>query len=166
MNLFLLNILLALLWGAISGSFAPETLLFGFVVGYLVLILARPMLGPSPYYSRVWRGVSYLGFFLWALLKSSLIVAWDVMTPGIGAVPAVVAYPLSVKSPAAITLLANTISLTPGTLSLDVSDDQETLYVHAMYHGDEPDIVRADLRQLEQRVQALLEPELEMDTRD
>ncbi len=160
MNAFLLNILLALLWGAVSGSFSPSSLLFGFVVGYLVLIIARPVLGPSAYYSRVGRAVSYVVFFAYELVKSSLIVAWDVLTPGLDARPAVIAYPLELKTAAGITLLANTISLTPGTLSLDVSDDEKTLYVHAMYNGDHPDRVRADLRRLELKVKALVEPDI------
>ena len=160
MNRFLFNILLALLWGAVSGSFAVGTLAFGFVVGYLTLMLAQPMLGPSAYHSRLWRAAVYLVTFLWDLLKSSIIVARDVMTPGLDAVPAVVAVPLEVKSNVAITLLANTISLTPGTLSLDVSEDQKTLYVHAMYHGDDLDRIRRDIKTLEARVKALVEPDL------
>lgn len=160
MNAFLLNIILALIWAAISGEFTMGTLLFGYVVGYAVLWLARPVLGESAYYGRVWRAISYFLHFVYDLVKSSVIVAADVLTPGLWAVPAVVAIPLEVKSPAAITLLANTISLTPGTLSLDVSDDRTTLYVHAMYNGDRPDVVRADIKKLERRVKALMEPEV------
>lgn len=159
MNIFLLNVLLALLWGAVTGSFAPRTLLFGYVVGYFVLLLARPVIGRSAYHGSVWRATSYAAHFVYDLVKSSVIVAADVLTPGLWARPAVVAIPLEVKSPAAITLLANTISLTPGTLSLDVSDDRTTLYVHAMYNGDRPEVVRADIKRLERRVKALMEPE-------
>lgn len=158
MNTFLLNILLALLWGAVSGSFAPGTLFFGFIVGYLILLLARPVLGASAYHARIWRAITYFVLFVRDLFTSSLIVAWDVLTPGLRVRAAVVAFPLRLKSNVGITLLANTISLTPGTLSLDVSEDRTTLYVHAMYHGDEPDRVRNDLRRLEDRVIALVEP--------
>jgi multicomponent Na+:H+ antiporter subunit E len=158
MNAFLLNIILALLWAAITGSFTLATLIFGFLVGYAVLWVARPVIGESAYYNRFWRVVSYVGHFVYDLVKSSMIVAADVLTPGLWAVPAVVAIPLEVKTAGGITLLANTISLTPGTLSLDVSADRSTLFVHAMYHGDDPARVRADIKRLEARVKALVEP--------
>jgi multicomponent Na+:H+ antiporter subunit E len=160
MNRLLFNILLALLWAAVTGSFSPGTLIFGFIVGYLALLLAQPMLGPSAYYTRLWRATVYAVLFVWDLLRSSVIVAYDVLTPGLAGAPAVVAVPLEVRSSVAITLLANTISLTPGTLSLDVSDDRSTLYVHSMYHGDDLDRIRADIKRVEARVKALVEPEI------
>ena len=75
--------------------------------------------------------------FLFELVKSSVNVAAIVLSPRRKLQPAIIAYPLDVKSDAEITLLANMITLTPGTLSMDVSDDRSTLYVHAI---DAPDI--------------------------
>ena len=66
-------------------------------------------------------------------MLSSIRVATEVLTPGYGMRAGILAVPLSVKSEFGITLFANLISLTPGTLSLDVSDDREYLYIHAMY---------------------------------
>lgn len=158
MKLFLLNLILALLWGAVSGSFGLGSLVAGFVFGYLILLLARPAFGPRAYHGQVWRAVALAGFFVKELVASSIRVARDVLTPGLEAKPAVVAYPLEVRGDAAITVLSSLISLTPGTLSMDVSEDKTTLYVHAMYDGDNLDLVRSQLRKIEVRVRDLMEP--------
>jgi len=146
MSLFLLNLLLALAWGAVNGSFGATTLSAGFVIGYGVLLLARPALGPSGYYTGVWRGLAFAAFYVWEIVLSSLRVAIDVLTPRLRARPAILRLPLNAKSDFEITVLANLISLTPGTLSLDVSPDRRTLYVHAMYVDDGPDALRAELK--------------------
>lgn len=156
MKLFLLNILLALLWGAISGTFSAVTLVAGFALGYVVLVLARPAFGPSRYYTGLWRGLAFAAYYVWELVLSSVRVAYDVLTPRLRAEPGIVAVPLDARTDTEITVLANLISLTPGTLSLDVSADRRTLYVHAMYLDDGPDALRADLKErMERRVLAL-----------
>lgn len=78
------------------------------------------------------RWLSLLGFFVRELILSALRVAWLAVQPRLKLRPKIVAYPLTVTSDAQITLLANMITLTPGTLSLDVSDDRRTLLVHAI----------------------------------
>ena len=71
-------------------------------------------------------------FFVKELLLSALKVAWLVVTPKMRLHPAIIAYPLTVTSDLEITLLANMITLTPGTLSIDVSEDRKTLFIHAL----------------------------------
>ncbi|MFN3595914.1 MAG: Na+/H+ antiporter subunit E [Rubricoccaceae bacterium] len=150
---FLINLLLAIAWGAVTGSFALESLLTGFVLGYAALLVARPALGPSPYYLGVWRAIGLGAFFVWELVISSLRVAKDTLSPRMNVQPGIVAVPIEVRTDAEITVLANLISLTPGTLSLDVSADRRTLYIHAMYDADRPEDVRRDVQtKLERRV--------------
>lgn len=76
--------------------------------------------------------LSLILLFIRELILSALKVAWLVVQPGIRIRPAIIAHPLTVTTDAQITLLANMITLTPGTLSIDVSDDRRTLYVHAI----------------------------------
>jgi multicomponent Na+:H+ antiporter subunit E len=152
MPLFLINLVLALAWTAIMGSFTPVTFLAGFVLGYGVLWLGRPALGPSAYYKGIWRGIAFVGFYLWELVVSSVRVAYDVVTPRHRMRPGVVAVPLVAHTDFEITVLANLVTLTPGTLSLDISADRQTLYVHAMYLDDGPDGVREEVQKLERRV--------------
>lgn len=155
MNLFLLNIALALAWAAVNGTFSPVVLAAGFVLGYLVLLVARPALGPSAYYAGLWRALSFALFYLWELAASSARVAIDVLTPRLDVRPGVVRLPLQVRSNLEITMLANLISLTPGTLSLEVSEDNRFLYVHAM-DVESPNDLRRELHEnLESRVLGL-----------
>ena len=72
------------------------------------------------------------GLFVKELLLSALQVAWLVVQPKPRLRPGIIAYPLTVTTDVQITLLANMITLTPGTLSVDVSRDRKTLYIHAL----------------------------------
>ena len=156
MTPFLFNLLLALLWAAAVGSVDPPHLVVGFLAGYGVLWLARPLLGPTGYFSKLPRAVAFAVFFLWELLLSSLRVAWDVLTPRSSRRPGVVAVPLAARTDAEITLLANLVTLTPGSLSLEVSPDRRTLFVHTMFVSD-PAAVRRQIKNgFERRVLELL----------
>jgi multicomponent Na+:H+ antiporter subunit E len=75
-------------------------------------------------------------FFLWELLLANLRVARDVLLPLRCLRPGIIAVPLDVTSDVEIALLSNLITLTPGTLSLDVSADRRFLYVHVMNLAD------------------------------
>jgi multicomponent Na+:H+ antiporter subunit E len=154
----LLNILLALIWAAAMTSFDRVNLVVGFVLGYLVIWALRPALGEGAgrYLEKMPRAVRFASFFAVELLKSNLRVAWEVLSPTAHRRPGVVAVPLDAATDAEIALLANLITLTPGTLSLDVSADRQTLYVHTMF-VDDPDELRAEIKQgFERRLLELL----------
>jgi len=156
MNLLSLNLLLALLWAAVTGTVTLANLAVGFLIGTGVLAVVGRAVGDIGYLSRLFRGLGLALFFLWELLVSSFRVAWDVITPRHNMSPAVVAVPLDVSSDAEITLLANLISLTPGTLSLDVSEDKKTLFVHAMYVDDADAFRRSIKHDFERRVRGVM----------
>lgn len=156
MRVFLLNIVLAVIWAVAATSFERPNLIVGFILGYLVLWLARPLLGDTHYFRKVPQALGFTWFFLVEVLKSNLRVAKEVVAPRTRRRPGVVAVPLEAMSDAEITLLANLITLTPGTLSLDVSPDRSTLYVHAMF-VDDPEALRAEIKDgFERRVLELL----------
>ena len=146
MRAFLLNLLLALLWAAVVGSVDPAHLLTGFVVGYGVLWLARPVLGPTRYFGKLIEALRFVTFFVYELVLSNLRVAWDVLTPKAYRRPGVVAVPLDAESDVEITLLANLVTLTPGSLSLDIAPDRSCLYVHAMF-VDDVEQLRRDVKE-------------------
>lgn len=156
-NLFQLNLLLAFGWGALFGDFSLGNLAAGFLIGFVALGVVSPLFGQTSYFVKAVR-MAHLGvYFLYELVVSSVQVVWDVLTPMHKSRPAIVAVPLEVERPVQITVLANLISLTPGTLSLDVSPDNKTLYVHAMF-VDDPDQVRADIKSgMERRVKEAMQ---------
>ena len=153
MILFALNLVLALFWAMATGEVTLLTLGSGFLVGMLVLHLVGPVLGDSRYAMRFFLAINLALFFLRELLASSVRVAIDVLRPRFTMRPAIIRVPLEVRDDVQITLLANLISLTPGTLSVDVSEDKSHLYVHAMY-GDDPErVVRRVKQKFERRIQ-------------
>jgi multicomponent Na+:H+ antiporter subunit E len=151
-----LNIFLALVWAASTGSIDLPNLAVGFVFAYLVLWLARPALGETRYFRKLPQAFAFAAFFVWELILSNLRVAADVLSPRPRRRPGVVAVPLDATEDAEITLLANLVTLTPGTLSLDVSEDRRTLYVHGMF-VDDPEVFRREIKEgFERRVLELL----------
>jgi multicomponent Na+:H+ antiporter subunit E len=104
------------------------------------------------------QAVWFALFYIRQLILSNLRVAYDILTPTHYMRPGVIAVPLDARTDAEITLLANLITLTPGTLSLDLSADRRVLYVHAMYiDNDDVDEARRQIKKgLERRVLELL----------
>lgn len=138
-------VVLTLFYAALSGSMAWSTLALGAVLSTVALRLMPPARRSTLRLS--WKTVLLAGTFTAQLVRSTWQVVHDILTPGLRARPGVVAVPLSLDDDAAITVLANLISLTPGTLSLDVTDDRRVLYVHTMYLG--PDGADGTRRQIQ-----------------
>jgi multicomponent Na+:H+ antiporter subunit E len=158
MNGLLGNLLLALVWVGMTGEFTPLNFAIGFALGLLILFFARRVVGTPNYLVKTVQVLELVAFLLWELLLANLRVAYDVLTPGYHMRPGVVAIPLDAKSDIEITLLANLITLTPGTLSLDVSSDRSVLYIHVMYvDNDDLDEVRRKIKSgFERRVLEVL----------
>lgn len=142
MTLFLLNLLLALVWMGVTGVGTFVNLVFGLVIGFAALWLTREIWGDTRYFRRLPLIVRLLLLFLYELVLSSLRVARDVLKPRMTFRPGIVAVPIDLKDDLQITMLANLITLTPGTMSVDVSDDRKHIYVHAMDIGDRDQLIR------------------------
>lgn len=136
MTSLLWNLVLALTWGAMTGSFEVDNLLIGFAIGFVVLYVSQRRHGQARYAAKVGTIIGFLGFYLWELLLANLRVAHDVITPRHLGRPGIVAIPLDARTDAEITLVANLLTMTPGDLSIDVSTDRRVLYVHRMYLDD------------------------------
>jgi multicomponent Na+:H+ antiporter subunit E len=92
------------------------------------------------------------GFFLWELLLANIRIALDVIRPQQGIRPGVVAIPLDAKTDGEILLLSALINITPGSVTIDVSDDRRTLYVHVM-HIEDVETTRREIKEgFERRV--------------
>jgi multicomponent Na+:H+ antiporter subunit E len=152
MNLFLMNLFLAFGFAAVKGQLNTGGLVTGFVLGYAVLWLTRTLYGPTRYFQRVPKVLLLVGHFLADLVLSNFRVLWDVVTPSHISRPGIVGVPLDVESEMEILLLANLISLTPGTLSIDLAEDRSVLYIHVMFL-DDPDRARREIKEgLERRI--------------
>jgi multicomponent Na+:H+ antiporter subunit E len=127
-------IVLAIIWAAITGGLTLPNIILGAAVAALALIFLRDRFRSKGGVGRALRLLSLGLFFLRELILSAISVAGWVLRPNAAAAmsPAIIAFPLTVTRDLEITLLANLITLTPGTLSIDVSADRKTLYVHAL----------------------------------
>lgn len=152
-----INLVLTLLWAGLLGGITLANLVSGFIVSYLLLwLVTRGQRGHDGYFGKLPRCAGFVVYYLWELVKSNAIIAYDVLTPTHHMTPGVIGIPLEAKTDLEITVLANLITMTPGTLSLDVSPDRRTLYVHAMYIHD-ADALRREIKEnLERRVLELL----------
>jgi multicomponent Na+:H+ antiporter subunit E len=137
--------LLALAWMALTGDWSLPALVFSCALGWLLLRLVRPLGGEGFRRVRLARLPGFLLCFLKEVAVANLKVAAAVIAPRGRLRPAIVAVPLALDRDAEIALLANLITLTPGTLSLDLSPDRRTLYVHAMAVTS-PDDLRREIR--------------------
>jgi multicomponent Na+:H+ antiporter subunit E len=126
------NLVLTLIWAAVSGSFSLPNLVLGFAAGALSLWLVREQVSAVRHAVRPVKLLLLIGLFFKELSLSAIKVAILVMRPNMRLRPGIFAFPLSLTRDFEITLLANLITLTPGTLSVDVSEDRKTLYVHAL----------------------------------
>ncbi|HZH01874.1 MAG TPA: Na+/H+ antiporter subunit E [Flavisolibacter sp.] len=152
---FLLNLLLTFIWVALTGQFELINFIFGFLLSFLILWITTRGTGDR-YFTRIPKVISFIFFFFKELIKANLQVAYDVITPTFYMKPGIVMIPLAAKTDLEITMLANLISLTPGTLSLDVSDDKKVLYVHAMYIHDKEQFIHSIKAGFEKRLLEIL----------
>ena len=108
---------------------------------------------------RSWAMLVLFVLFLWDLMVSSVQVARAVLSPRDITQPRFVTVPLNTRTDAGITMTANFISLTPGTLTVDVSDDRTTLLVHDLLAGGSSEETRAGVHDgIEKRVMRVTEP--------
>ncbi len=154
MKMFVANLLLAVVWSLMSERGTMFQLGVGFVFGYLLLWYLQPLIGRSAYFTKVLQIARFLIFFIKELIVANLRVAWHVITPSSFFKPGIIAVPLEEMSDLEATLLANVLTLTPGSFSVDLSTDRRVLYVHVM-DVDDADKVRREIK--EQYEKQLLE---------
>lgn len=85
---------------------------------------------------RIFRFILFIGFYFKELFVSSLLLAWDIVRPYKSFRHGIVGIDLDVKSDTAIIALSNLLSMTPGSLSVELTPDRKRLYVHSMYLDD------------------------------
>ena len=146
--MFRFNLLLTLAWMALIGEFTFDSFVEGFIVTFFVVGLTNYYIRDERrgYFAQFWITSKVIMNFVKEVILASFRVAYIVVSPKLNIRPAVVAIPLDIQDEEQITIFANMITLTPGTLSLDLSDDKKTLYVHTI-DMDNIDDFRAELKE-------------------
>jgi multicomponent K+:H+ antiporter subunit E len=153
-----LTVLITLVWLLLQQTTSPGMAVFGLILGTIIPVSTARWWPDRPKRIRLGPLLRYVLLVIWDIAVANVQVAWIVLTRPNAQIRSVwVVVPLDLKTPEAITMLAGTITLTPGTVSADLSDEGRSLLVHALDAGD-PDAVRDDIKnRYERRVKEIFE---------
>ena len=143
---------LAILWCLLVESFTGATFVVGLVVGGLSLFVLRRLMGEARFFRKLGVFLRLVLFFLYELVLANLQVAWVILRPRLVVRSAFIRLPIELRTDGAITALANMISLTPGTISVDVAADRRSLLVHCLNVTD----IAVTKRTIKERFEAQL----------
>jgi multicomponent K+:H+ antiporter subunit E len=142
-----MTLILAIIWIALQNDLSYGMAVFGLILGIIIPRMTAVWWPDRPSGFKIGKMSAYVIIVLWDIMVANVQVAWIVLTrPNSKLRPAWIIIPLDLRQPEAITVLAGTITLTPGTVSADVSNTGHYLLVHALDAPD-PDAVRDDIKQ-------------------
>ena len=142
----LLTLILTIVWMLLQNEISAGMIVFGFILGIIIPWSTSIWWPDRPKGFRPGKMISYSLIVIWDIIVANIQVAWIVISvPTSKLKPAWIVVPLTLREPEAITMLAGTITLTPGTVSADLSDKGHSLLVHVL-HTDDPDSVRDDIK--------------------
>ena len=153
-----LTLLLALVWMLLENTFSAGVLVFGLILGLVIPSVTAAYWPDRPRPGRPLGILSYIAIVIWDILIANVVVAWTVLFKPNAAIRSTwVSIPLDIRTPEAITILAGTITLTPGTVSADLSDEGHSLLVHCL-DAEDPDAVRDQIKhRYERRLKEIFE---------
>lgn len=137
-----LSLILFLTWQLLSDGISGASVVMGLILAWLIPQLTQGFWPERPVFIRFWRMPVYLLRLLLDIVTASITVSRLILS-GRQPKPVFVSYPLDLQHPLAISILASTISLTPGTVSSDISDDQKILLIHTLDADNEQDVIDA-----------------------
>lgn len=141
-----LSVLLVIIWLLLVNDFRWGSLVFGLILSVLIPAFIAPYWPQRPTLRAGWKLVAYFLLVVWDIIIANIEVAKIVLfKPNHDLKPAWIAIPLELRSPEAISVLAGTITLTPGTVSCDLSECGHALLVHCL-HAPDPDSVVVDIK--------------------
>lgn len=142
----LLTLILAVVWILLQNKVSAGMVVFGLILGIIIPRITAIWWPDRPKSFNLGKMITYSFVVLWDIIVANLQVAWIVISvPNSKLKPAWIMVPLELKHPEAITVLAGTITLTPGTVSADLSSEGNSLLVHVL-HTDDPDGVLDDIK--------------------
>ncbi len=154
----LLTLLLTLVWLLLVNTVTPGNLLLGLVLGIAIPLLTAPYWPGRPRLRHPGRIAAFLALVLWDIIVANFSVAWLILFRRNADLQSrFITVPIDLRTPEAITVLAGTITMTPGTLSADVSACGRSLLIHCL-HAPDPDAVVAEIKhRYERRLKEIFE---------
>ena len=141
-----LTVLLAVVWILLQNEFSSGMAVFGLILGVIIPRLTANWWPDRPAGFKLGKMISYVFIVLWDILVANVQVAWLILTRSNAKMRSQwIDIPLELRQPEAITILAGTITLTPGTVAADLSNTGHHLLVHVL-DTDDPDAVRQEIK--------------------
>ncbi|MEP0964928.1 MAG: Na+/H+ antiporter subunit E [Roseobacter sp.] len=141
-----LTVILTIVWVMLQNSVSAGMVVFGLILGIVIPRFTVVWWPDRPKRFRIRKMLSYSLLVLWDIVVANIQVAWIVLTkPNSELQPTWIEVPLDLRQPEAITILAGTITLTPGTVSADLSNEGHSLLVHALDAPD-PAAIRDEIK--------------------
>ncbi|MGB1090579.1 MAG: Na+/H+ antiporter subunit E [Oceanobacter sp.] len=148
------TVILTLVWLFLN-DFSVGHLVLGFLLSLGICWLVAPLSDDLPRVQKPWLAIRYFFMVLWDILLSNFEVAARVLSPNSRLNPALVALPLDLEGEFPLAVLASTISLTPGTVSVDFSDDMKWLYIHVLHMKTEQEVIDSIKQRYEERLKEM-----------
>lgn len=139
----LLNVFLAWVWMFLKVSYDSVTFFVGYFFGLVIIYLFRRFFESNFYLYRVFAVIRLFLIFIKELILSNIAVLKVILKPKLDIRPGIFALTTELQKDWEITILANLITLTPGTLVVDVSPDNKVLYIHAMDIDDAEEAIKS-----------------------
>ncbi|MFW6290568.1 MAG: Na+/H+ antiporter subunit E [Mariniphaga sp.] len=105
---------------------------------------------------KIYYAIVFIGYYLVKLVQSNFYIAYDILTPKMHMKPAIMEVPVILNTDAGLLLFSNLLSMTPGTLSIDVSSDKKTLLVHVLYFSTN-EIMQKDFDGMQHKIKRITE---------
>lgn len=150
-----LNAVLAVMWMFLNSDWTVAGFLGGYIVGLLMIIMLRRFFERPIYLIKFWAIVKLLLIFFQELILSNITVIRQVLRPRLNIEPGIFALHTELETDFEVMLLANLITLTPGTVTLEISADQKKIYIHAMDIDQAKKEVRAAKRRFERAIKGV-----------
>ncbi|HBS49163.1 MAG TPA: Na+/H+ antiporter subunit E [Rhodobacteraceae bacterium] len=153
-----LTVILAVVWLLLVNKVTPGNVLLGTVFGIIIPLITSPYWPDRPKIGRPFRIAEYVLIVLWDIIVANVVVAWIILfRPQDKIRTAWVTVPLDLTSPEAITVMAGTITMTPGTVSAMLSADGRSVLVHCL-DTDDPQATRDQIKsRYERRLKEIFE---------
>jgi multicomponent Na+:H+ antiporter subunit E len=157
MPLATLALSISVIWLLLKGDGSPGNFFVGLILAVILIKSLRQTYQQERAFRRGGDIVHFILNFTRELIVANIQVLKIVLSPNMNIRPGIIAYKTECKTPLGITTLANSITLTPGTLSVDISEDHSTIFIHTL-DIDDPDAVRTSIRRgLEEPVKGACE---------
>ena len=152
-----LSLVLFVTWLLMVSSLAPGQVLLGLILALVIPLLIRGLWVPLPPIKHPIKLVLFFLRVLGDIVKANLQVSLLIWSPRRAPQPGFVVYPLHVKDRMVITLLANTITMTPGTVSTNIRQDRSSLLIHALDMSDEKELIKEIQERYEKPLKEIFE---------